>query len=291
LTARAIGRVRRARIDLNVFWRKRVRPRRFLYTDQFGVTLFVEPTQDLNQLFNDRRFFDDEGVLRLCRQRLRAGMTVVDVGANQGQFALFAASLVGPTGRIHSFEPSPGTYATLLENIRLNPHAAERIVANCKAVNDRPGTVTFHEYAPEYSVFNSMHAHKMQSPIINPDGSRDIVQPTASREVPAVTLDEYCDGQGLKQIDLLKIDVEGWEPNVIRGARKLVAEKRCGAVIFEISLDPLAGTPFTAPDVIRAFEELGLAVSRITAEGSLEPVKSTSFDAPFFANYLATLPA
>src|SRR5947207_3820781 len=99
LTSRAIGRVKRAKIDLSVFWHKRVLPRRFVYKDQFGVSMFLDPREDLKQIFNDRRFFDDEGVLRFCRGYLKQGMTVVDVGATHGQFCLFATSFVGPRGR------------------------------------------------------------------------------------------------------------------------------------------------------------------------------------------------
>lgn len=257
------------------------------YTDKYGVTMALETWPNVDDLLKTSRFYDDESVLLLCQRVLRRGMTVIDVGANLGQFALFAASQVGRRGVVHAFEPASETYAALLKNIELDRASAGRIVANRAAVTDIGGTTEFHEFPPEYSVWNSMHAHTMK---VFADGKLRTVEPSNIERVPAVTLDDYCDRQRISSIDLLKVDVEGWEVNVMQGARRIFSERRCKHLVFEISLEPLKGTPYIASDVLQCAAEMGFAVGRIIVNGDVQPLDPKHFEAPAFANYLAWLP-
>lgn len=257
------------------------------YTDKYGVTLALETWPNVDDLLKTRRFYDDEGVLLLCERLLRRGMTVIDVGANLGQFALFAAARIGMRGVVHAFEPASETYAAFLRNIELDRAGAGRIVANRAAVTDAAGIIEFHEFSREYSVWNSMHAHAMK---VFADGKLRTVEPTNVERVPAVTLDDYCDRHGISGIDLLKVDVEGWEVNVMLGGRRMFGERRCRNLIFEISVEPLKGTPYAASDVLQCAADMGFAVGRVTESGDVQPLDPGTFQAPAFANYLAWLP-
>jgi len=252
------------------------------YTDKYGVTMVLGAGHNISELLKTQRFYDDEGVLLLGDRVLRPGMTVMDVGANLGQFTLFAAARVGKRGVVHTFEPASETYAGLTRNIELGRGKLARIVPNRAAVTDTPGKIELHEFAGEYSVWNSMHAHTMKVLV---DGTLRTVQPSRVEQVPAVTLDDYCHRHGIESIDLLKVDVEGWEVSVLLGARRIFAERRCKNLIFEISIEPLKGTPYTAADVLRCAAEMGFAISRIMDDGSAAPVDLSSFVAPPFANY------
>src|SRR5688572_14768172 len=78
--------------------------------------------------------------LRLFRSLLRPGMTVVDVGANQGIFTLFCANLVGPTGSVIAFEPDPEMFSTLSNNVKAN--ARHRVELHNLALGSQEGQLT-----------------------------------------------------------------------------------------------------------------------------------------------------
>jgi FkbM family methyltransferase len=286
-----LTRVRR-RLDLlvrrgRIFWVKRVARKPFWFTDRHGVTLMAHPEDDLDVLFAYRHFFDDEGTLRLCERMLRPGMTVFDVGANYGQFTLWAAEQVGPSGSVHAFEPSSYSFGRLGTNVGRDPRLAARVALNRCAVADRPGVVRLHSYGAEHSAWNSLHAHAMWDSMEARETRRPPLRPTGGEDVPAVTLDQYCAEKGVARIDLLKIDVEGAELAVLDGAGRLIADGRVSAVVFEISLDALAGTSCTPEGILQTVAALGYRVGQITGDGGTIDATNATFRAPLLANYLA----
>jgi FkbM family methyltransferase len=284
---RVMGRLKRTSVSIRAAWHQRVVRKPFMFKDQLDVRMMVSPTENLQDLFTQRRFFDDEGTVELCRRILRPDMTVLDVGANRGQFSLFAARLVGEKGRVHSFEPGREAWKMFLENIKLNNEIGQRIIPNHCAVKDSSGSVEFYEYAPEHSIFNSMHSHEMEGYVAN--GSLQTVKPLRVDQVPAVSIDDYCEKNDVSFINLLKVDVEGWEVSVLRGAQRLFDERRCKQVIFEISLAPLQGTPYSPTDVFHLMFDNGFRISQITCHGKLQEIDIATFVPPGFANYLATI--
>lgn len=152
---------------------------------------------------------------------LAPGMTFVDVGANVGLFSIPAAMKVGG-GRVFAFEPSPSTYGLLVRNARLNH------LTNLHAVRSALG-----DYAGE-AVLNVNVAGK--------DGLNTIGKPThplceiARKEaVPITTLDTFLRENGITHVDAMKIDVEGAEPLVLRGAIELLARPDAPLTLFECS--------------------------------------------------------
>lgn len=135
----------------------------------------------------------------------------IDIGANEGQTA--AAMLRRfPEAEIHSFEPVPATYEILEEAVA---GTGVRTV-NC-AVGAAPGTETM--YVGEASGLNSLH------------GSGEAI------EVKVTTLDEYAEDAFQGRIDLLKIDTEGHENPVLRGAEALIEAGRISHVLAECEFD------------------------------------------------------
>ncbi len=270
-----------------ILWVRRLARRPFWFTDRHGVTMMAYPEDDLDVLLTYRHFFDDEGTLRLCDRLLRPGMTVFDVGANYGQFALYAAARVGAAGRVHAFEPSSYSFGRLRTNAARDPRLAGRVVLNRCAVADRAGTVRLHSYGAEHSAWNTLYPHGMWESAESRDEGRPPLLPSAGEDVAAVTLDGYCADKGIGQIDLLKIDVEGAEPAVLEGARDLLARRRVAAFIFEISRDALAGAGGTPERVLQTVAALGYRAARVTADGGTDDVSRPGFVAPQLANYLA----
>ncbi|HXU29407.1 MAG TPA: FkbM family methyltransferase, partial [Thermoanaerobaculia bacterium] len=152
---------------------------------------------------------------RLLARLLSPGDRVADVGANLGYYALLFARAVGPGGRIDCFEPEPQNLETLAENVRLN-RLGESVRIHPVAVGEAAGNVR-----------------------LDP-GLNGVVTEHGALEVPVRRLDDL-DELLDPPVDLLKIDVEGYEGPVLRGAEKLLARAR-PALFVEIHPE-LIGPP------------------------------------------------
>lgn len=144
-------------------------------------------------------------ITSLFRKLLRRGMTVLDVGTNAGWFTLISARAVGPSGRVLAFEPEPGNYAALTENLRLNGFA--NVTPYDVALFDREGVLPL-SLSATASAWHSM---------VLPVGE-------ASVPVRTIRLDRLLDDAPVAHVDLLKVDVEGAEPNVLLGASETLAK-------------------------------------------------------------------
>jgi FkbM family methyltransferase len=195
------------------------------------------------------RVFDgrvkEDRTTRLFATLLRPGMTVLDVGANVGYYALTAAALVGPAGRVHAFEPTPAVAARLRENVALNDF--DHVAVNQVAVTDAPGTLRFHLSADD-SEANSLCA-------VEPGG--------ATIDVPATTLDDYAAGHGLGRVDFVKIDVEGAEVRALRGGRRLLSGPEAPMVIIEVNPVTLRAAGAGPEELVAELESLGYACETI----------------------------
>lgn len=146
---------------------------------------------------------------------LREGYTVVDVGANIGFFTLLAARIVGKSGTVLSFEPEPTSFSLLSKSVERNNFSNVRLFQKC--VSDVVGNRT---------LYLSATRHKGMHSLIRDSGG-------ASITVPATRLDAEISSLDIDRIDLLKIDVEGAEPEVIAGAARLLSEDRIRNMILE----------------------------------------------------------
>jgi len=155
---------------------------------------------------------------RLVRRYLKPGMTFVDVGANVGYYTALAAHLAAAQGRVIAFEPSPYAFERLTRMIAGNGlKQAEAVNA---ALGDEPGTLDLYSSGDPAN-----HSPSLVS-------AED--RPVLAR-VPVRTLDEEAKRLQLERIDFIKIDVEGYEPSVLRGAKRLLAERRIRAILCEFN--------------------------------------------------------
>jgi FkbM family methyltransferase len=164
----------------------------------------------------------------LFHRLVSPGDRCVDVGANIGVHTVRLARLVGAAGQVTAIEPDPGVAERTRRNIMLNELANARVVN--AAASDQAGQMRL--YRPDPSDTNRARASLLQHPYLTGD--------TAT--VPVVTLDELCDGP----VALIKIDVEGHEAAVLRGAAAVVA-RDAPSVVFEYApelLDETSETPF-----------------------------------------------
>lgn len=147
--------------------------------------------------------------------------TMFDVGANTGVYSLIAATVPGAT--VHAFEALPQVAALARENLALN-RVGRRVQLIEAAVSDTPGEVKL--YVPESQGLVETSAS------LNPDFRNDGGSGTPV-VVPATTLDQHWDDAGRPTVTLVKIDVEGVEHLVFRGADRLLADAR-PTVFYEV---------------------------------------------------------
>jgi FkbM family methyltransferase len=144
------------------------------------------------------------------RRWVRPAQTVLDVGANIGLHSLLAAHLVGPAGAVHCFEPDPQSARWLLENLRLN--GLQQVTPWVLALGDADGHSELH--LDLKSTRTTSFLTGWQQPYERHERQR--LRVATAR----------LDGLGIGHVDFVKIDVEGFEPNVLAGARETIASSR-----------------------------------------------------------------
>lgn len=163
-------------------------------------------------------------VSRLLRQGILP-KTVLDVGANVGQFAV-AASKLFPGVKVHSFEPSPSSFKKLCENVSNLPN----VTAYPIALGDSEREVMLHinEYPQSSSILPLTQAHREAFPK---------AKVISRLPVQSKTLAKILSKIKLRPPVLLKLDVQGYEAQVIRGARERM--KSFKYVVLEASFKPM----------------------------------------------------
>jgi FkbM family methyltransferase len=164
-------------------------------------------------------------------QHLGPGGVFVDIGANHGYFTMLAAALVGPTGRVIAFEPSPRVFEQLQTHVQLNGFE-DRVTLVRAALAEAP--------AEAATLFVSKNAGNSGLSSLTPASSTlDLgwLSPTHTIQVPVDTFDRWFAKGGPTRIDLIKIDVEGAEDRVIAGMRAALQSQVIRTILCETVWD------------------------------------------------------
>jgi FkbM family methyltransferase len=167
---------------------------------------------------------------RCMEAHVRKGAVVFDVGAHHGLYTLLASVLVGPTGRVFSFEPLPQNARILDRHLRMNRIRNVRVLN--RAASDVTGTARF------------------STGISHWEGS---LNPGGQLEVATVALDDVV-GDEVPAPDVVKMDVEGAEERVLKGARNMLQRHR-PLIVFE------AHTETLRMSCTKLLEEIGYEVT------------------------------
>lgn len=195
---------------------------------------------------------------------LEPGGTFIDIGANEGVYSLYAAARVGRKGRVVAVEPSPREIASLRANLSLNPRLHVSVVE--AAVAETNGWADFH--VAEF-------AHAGQNALASlATGAIPIVE---KRAVPTVALDTLVERLPGGKVDIVKIDVEGAELGVLRGAAETLRKSR-PVFLLEVAREGEAPDP----KLLSLLEEAKYAVSVIDdPSGSVLPIEDVPEDRAF----------
>lgn len=189
-------------------------------------------------------------VTRHFLRSIRSGATIVDIGANIGWYSMLAASAVGSQGAVHAFEPLPANVQNLLANVRLNQYAHIHV----------------HPYAlgSDWSVAaisrdNSSNAHLMPQA----DGRSILCQVADAGEVLG----------SLARIDVLKMDIECYEPYVLESALDVLRRQR-PTLFLEYHPAGFAESGRSVSQYDQLIFALGLRVHALLRDGRLAMVAS-----------------
>ena len=205
--------------------------------DCFNLMINLGELEGRNAYFGTKVESEEMSLVKLL---VESGDTFFDVGANIGLYTLVASRLTGETGSVHAFEPASRTSAILHENLNLN--SVTNVVTNRLAVNEWSCEVEI--YVNRESGLTSM-------------GKTGRGSVMAIEKVPSISLDEYGESQGVRDIHFLKIDVEGFEGHVLRGGKSLLQRSRNITVICELSRKNFEPLGFSVSATIAWMNELG----------------------------------
>jgi FkbM family methyltransferase len=174
--------------------------------------------------------------LEALRPFVRPGSTVVDVGANIGFFAVRFADWVGSQGQVIAIEPEPANFASLHARVCRCGIAERTRLVNAAAV-EAPGRVYLQ---------------------LNPDNPADHRVAESGVPVEAVSVDAVLAGHPGLDVSLIKVDVQGGELRVLRGAREAIARAR-PALFVEFHEPSLAASGTTSAELLGELQAMGYA--------------------------------
>jgi FkbM family methyltransferase len=204
-------------------------------------------------------------------------MHVLDVGANVGQWSASMLAAARRAGRaedldLHAFEPSSYTFARLSEAL-----GSQRASLRQLALSERSGSSILHVMGPGAGT-NSLHALPGEH------------TKTTTEDVATTTLEEYADSAGLDDIALVKIDTEGHDLAVLRGAGRLLAEQRICVAQFEYNWRWVGARSFLC-DAFRLLDPAGYRLGKLTPRGvEFYPGWDADLETFIEGNYVAAIP-
>jgi FkbM family methyltransferase len=192
-------------------------------------------------------YFLEEHILECWESAAKGAKVILDVGANAGIYSL-AALAVQRDATVHAFEPTPEIAARLRETAKLN--GLDRLHVHQMAVSSENGHATLRRFRGELETNEGMNFIRT-----------DLNEPDAER-VQTVSLDRFCEDHAISHVDLLKLDIQGYEHKALTGARQLVMAGHIGTIFMELNWAKGAEVPCAATESIRLLEEAGCRFSK-----------------------------
>ena len=231
---------------------------------QGDLTVWIDPANLI-----ERSMFGgyDKDVIQSVQRFVGPGTCVVDVGANVGAVTLLVAKLVGPAGRVLAVEPGPPYVERLRANLALNASLSDRVTVHQVGLSDAPGMLQWRPDPKDPWNAGLSTAH--------PDSRPGEVT------VPVTTLDALVASQELDRLDFIKIDVEGMELEVLRGARQTLEKLRPVLLLetmemFRIWRRERTGIADVFAEIEGLLHDLGYRLFALRPDGKLEEVTFAS---------------
>ena len=261
---------------------KRIRPAHSAMHRLMGLVVLpgLERANDFQTIGEDPFWFRLElltrqhevGTRRLLERLVQPGMVVLDVGAHVGYFTRLFSGWAGASGRVIALEPHPGTHQVLRHNTRKLPN----VTALQLAAAETEGSAELYDYLM-MSASGSLHYDKSLAQLQRAQmGERDVAPRREAGFEPqrysvrTVALDDCLREQGVEQIDVVKMDIEGAELAALRGMHRVIAVSPGLALVMEYNPGALRAFGHEPADALAEVLDLGFKrVGAIEADGSL----------------------
>jgi FkbM family methyltransferase len=250
-----------------------------IYSDRNDLKFVLYPGQ------NARIYFENKGNYEVfetlfCEKYIKPGMTIFDIGANIGMYSLPLSFLVKHNGKVHAFEAESKNYERLRINIALNNFT--NIKLNHNAVFSESVEVTLNVFPDSVNSWHSLGSPELPDPF-NPG---KLISPKEKQVVQGVSIDDYVSNCKIEKIHFMKIDVEGAEFDVLKGASSSLEKGLIDVIMFEISLPQ---TKSMGHDYYKIFEYLNekkMKIYSLSQIGELIPFHSNQ-KLEIYQNFIA----
>lgn len=187
------------------------------------------------------------------------GMVVLDIGAAFGYYTLLSADRVGGEGKVIAFEPEPSNFEIIEKNCFLNGFLKRLILVN-KAVSDKEGVKKLY-YNKDYVLGAASLIGSSQEDTI---------------EVETISVDNFLRASNINSVDVVKIDVEGYEPLVIRGMIETIKNSKQIKIVLEFSPGYYRAINISPTNFLEELKEYGfITIKKIDDfTGRLEEIKT-----------------
>ncbi|MCZ6671556.1 MAG: FkbM family methyltransferase, partial [Verrucomicrobia bacterium] len=219
--------------------KKILRIQRVTVSTEYG-DFYIDPVSNFgNALFTTKEY--EPYMIKTFQKNLSEGESFIDIGANEGFFSIYASKLVGPRGKIFAIEPQERLHQIIQKNAELNQLSSFSLIK--KAVSDSKGTTEI---------------------ILGPDtntGSSGFIPPvkyySPRQSVETDTLLNIVNQTGMDTIDFAKVDVEGFEHEVILGSKELFRDKRITRIALELHGRYLESRGLNGQEIVDFLKECG----------------------------------
>lgn len=171
----------------------------------------IKWTLDLNEVIDFMIYFlgsFDKESINQSKKNIKPTDIILDIGANMGSYALPLSKSLNGQGKIYAFEPSEHIFKKLQKNIDNNPHLKSKIVPIQAFIQDFSMETPKEVYA-SWNMEKTIERHKNHQGVI-----------TSTSKAISMSIDQFVEKEQLKQLDFIKIDVDGYEKQVLWGAQK-----------------------------------------------------------------------
>lgn len=215
--------------------------KKIVATLKSGVKLYLFPDSELSKLIYLDRFEKSEQVF--MNRLLTQGDIFVDIGANIGLFSLIASKIVGKSGHIYSFEPCSTTYERLQENIGLAHF--QNISSFSMALSDQESVLDLCVSKEGFDAWNSF---------VNPS----VKSSFGTESVETISWDIFAQKHSLMgNVTMMKIDVEGWEMQVLQGAANALSRPDAPLLQIEFTEQNCYANGYTCKDLYHQLNDFG----------------------------------
>ena len=213
-----------------------------------GIKMYSDPTDPhLIDIIDGKD--PEQNVKNIFLENISSGDVVIDVGANIGDYTLIACKKIGDSGKVLAFEPLPETFSILKRNIQLNK------ITHCqpflKAVGEKPGIVNLYKT-------NASGTMAHLDYFLN---GKELIK---KHETEVITIDAMLRSSDIENVNMIKIDVEGFEHEVLLGCLNSFKKKKIQKILCEIHFKYLESKGKSDETVYGLLREHGFTITLIS---------------------------